>query len=187
MLIVALIVMVATILAAIALISSIDVATMISGNLAFRQSGVQAADSGVENARKWLMSQPIDSLKDPITPRYYATWSGGVTTTIKAFDPATFDWSGKSFALPVDATGNTVAYVVHRMCENTGDPVTANCFTARSSSVGGNSNNIQPALPCFDPHTGANLCGSTSNPYYRITVRVAGPRSTVTYVQAVIY
>jgi type IV pilus assembly protein PilX len=188
-LIVALIVMVATILAAIALVSSIDVATLIAGNLAFRQSGVQAADSGVEVARNWLMTRSVDSLNNPISPSYYATWNGGVTTTNGIFDPATFDWSSKSTSLAADATGNTVAYVIHRMCENTGDPATANCFTARSSTTGGNSNRVREPgdLPCFDPNTGANLCGSTSNPYYRITVRVTGPRSTLTYVQAVIY
>jgi hypothetical protein len=188
-LIVALIVMVATILAAIALVSSVDVATMISGNLAFRQAGVQAADSGVEVARRWLMARPFDDLSGNVPPSYFATWDGGVTTTVKVFDPSTFEWSTKSTSLTPDAAGNTVAYVVHRMCANVGDPGIANCFTARSAASGGNSNRIREPgdPPCFDPNTGANTCGSTNNPYYRITVRVTGPRSTLTYVQAVIY
>ena len=188
-LIIALLVLVATVLAAIALVRSVDVATLISGNLAFRQTGVQAADSGVEVARNFLMARPIDDLNANIGPSYFATSNGGVTTTIRVFDPATFDWLTKSSARPVDAAGNTVAYVVHRMCENTGAPEVADCFTARTTSTGGTSNRIKEPgdFPCLDPNTGANLCGGGINPYYRITVRVTGPRSTVTYVQAVIY
>ena len=122
-LIVALLVLVATILAAIALVRSVDVATLISGNLAFRQAGVQAADSGVEVARTFLMARPIDDLGNNIPPAYFATWDGGVTTTIKVFDPKTFDWTASSSPLgPTDAAGNKVDYVVHRMCQNIGDP-----------------------------------------------------------------
>jgi len=180
-LIVALIVMVATILAAIALISSIDVATMISGNLAFRQSGVQASDSGVEVARKWLMSRPSADLEIPQAPSYFPTWNGGAPPNT-VFDPATFDWTTKSSALAADAAGNTVAYVVHRMCGNTGPPDPATCVTARTSgSDEGTSKRIKEGGEWSD--TGDP--GFT--PFYRITVRVGGPRGTVTYVQAVIY
>jgi Tfp pilus assembly protein PilX len=189
-LIVALLVLVATILAAIALVRSVDVATLISGNLAFRQTGVQAADAGVEVARKFLMDQDILDLNKDITPSYFSTSDGGVTTAIKVFDPATFDWKNKSSELTKDAAGNTVAYVVHRMCQlPDAAPTDANCFTARSASTGGTSMRIKEPgdFACLDPRTGANLCGAAANPYYRITVKVTGPRSTVSYVQAVIY
>jgi type IV pilus assembly protein PilX len=190
-LIVVLLVMVATFLAAIALVRSVDVATLISGNLAFRQTGMQAADSGVEVARKWLMTRPLDDLKNSIpTEAYFATWDGGVTTTIKVFDPKTFDWGASSKALVTDEAGNTVNYVMHRMCQNIGEPglVNTNCFTAQGSSAEGTSNRIKEPgdLPCFNSDTGENLCAG-DNPYYRITVRVTGPRGTVTYAQAVIY
>jgi Tfp pilus assembly protein PilX len=72
-LIVALLVLVATILAAIALVRSVDVATLISGNLAFRQTGVQAADSGVEVARNFLWRPPMRSGTHP-GEAYFATW-----------------------------------------------------------------------------------------------------------------
>jgi type IV pilus assembly protein PilX len=179
-LIVALIVMVATILAAIALISSIDVATLISGNLAFRQSGVQAADAGVEVARKWLMAQPTANLETPRAPSYWATFNGGA---VGVFNPATFDWTNNASAMTTDPnTGNTVAYVVHRMCGNTGAPDPSTCVTAKTSgSDEGSSKRIKEGGEYFD----AGSPGFT--PFYRITVRVSGPRSTVTYVQAVIY
>jgi type IV pilus assembly protein PilX len=181
-LILALIVLVAMIIAGVALVRSVDVTTQIAGNLAFRQAGVQATDAGVEKARQWLMAAP--SLFTDIGPSYYSTWNGGVTSTPAIFDPATFDWSGKS-TLPIDAAGNTVAYVVHRMCESAGDPAdtTKNCITA-PTSASGNSQRIKGGgeFGC----TGDN-CVASSNPYYRITVRVTGPRNTVTYTQVVIY
>ena len=190
-LIVALLVLVATILAAVALVRSVDVATLVSGNLAFRQAGVQAADSGVELARNWLMSVPIADLDVPApTFGYYATSNTDPTKPFDPFAPGVWSAGTTSRALPTDAvTGNTVEYVVHRMCQDVGDPANANCFTAHSVATGGTSMRIREPgdLPCFDPHTGANLCGVAVNPYYRITVKVTGPRNTVTYAQAVIY
>jgi type IV pilus assembly protein PilX len=178
-LILALIVLVAMIIAGVALVRSVDVTTQIAGNLAFRQSGVQAADAGAEKARQWLMSS--GSLIADASPSYYSTWNGGASAV---FDPATFDWSGKS-TLPVDAAGNTTSYVVHRMCQNPGDPgnPATNCVTAPSSSSG-TSQRITTGqeFRCV----GSN-CTASSNPYYRITVKVAGPRNTVTYTQVVIY
>lgn len=181
--IVALIVMVAMILAGVALVRSVDITTLIAGNLAFRQSGVQAADSGVEAARKFLMAPPATLFND-IPKSYYATWNGGATGTPPVFDPTTFDWSGKS-ELPIDAAGNTAIYVMHRMCQTAGDPaiVATNCITA-PTSASGNSSRIKEGgeFGC----TGTT-CTASNSPYYRITTRVTGPRDTVTYVQVVIY
>ena len=185
-LILTLIVLVVMIIASVAMVRSVDITTQIAGNLAFRQSGVQAADSGVELARKWLMTGGADLTRDQ-APSYYSTWSGGVTGTPAIFDPvnpATFKWDGKT-TLPVDAAGNTVAYVVHRMCQSAGDPgdPSNNCITA-PTSASGNSNRIKEGgeFAC----TGSN-CTASSNPYYRITVKVTGPHNTVSYIQSVIY
>ena len=182
-LIIALIVLVAMAMAGIALVRSVDVATQVAGNLAFRQAGVQAADSGVELARKWLMAPP-SSLQQDINPSYYSSWNGGVTSNPAIFDPATFDWSGRS-GLATDAAGNTVSYVIHRMCELPGDPAltVTNCLTA-PTSASGNSNQIKGGgeFSCV-----GTTCNASNNPYYRITVRVSGPRNTVTYIQSVIY
>ena len=199
-LIVTLLVLVVTILAAVALTRSVDVATLVSGNLAFRQAAVQAADAGVENALNWLQTQAtadITSLNGNQgsggNTYYYATWSGGIATAILAFNPATFVWTGNSNPLTADPdTGNQVFWVVHRMCQNVGDPslTTTNCYSAQTVTTGGSSNRVKEPgdLPCFDPNNpGKNLCGVAANPYYRISVRVLGPRGTVSYAQAVVY
>ena len=51
---ISLIVLVAMTLAGIGLMRSVDTSTIITGNLAFKQSTLQAADQGVEQAYQWL-------------------------------------------------------------------------------------------------------------------------------------
>jgi Tfp pilus assembly protein PilX len=196
-LIVALLVLVVTVLAAVALVRSVDVATLVSGNLAYRQAAAQAVDGGIEVARNWLMTRPNNTdLYARQAPFYFPSRNGGV------IDPHVFDptdelwldfWADANNEvlyreLDKDAQGNTVRYVVHRMCENPGDPGNAFCFVAGGVAAEGISNRIKEPgdLPCFNPNTGQNLCTPT-NPYYRITVKVSGPRGTATYAQAVIY
>ena len=175
-LVVALIVLVAMTLAAVALMRSVDISTQIAGNLAYRQSGVQAADGAAEIARDWLLkqaTQDITSLDANISPSYFA--STGASDT---FDPLTFDWTGKS-KVPKNAAGNEAQYVIHRMCEAPGDPASegTNCFTS-PVVVSGDSQGIKPDIP---PSTVSN------NPYYRVTVRVTGLKNTVTYTQVMVY
>jgi hypothetical protein len=79
-----------------------------------------------------------------------------------------------------------VSFVVNRMCNAAGDPtavlaadgITAMvCSSAESSSDGGGSTKVGP------DYSGYAFSGS-SQTYYRITTRIAGPRNTVRYVQA---
>ncbi len=168
-LIIALVVLVAMTLAAVSLIRSVDMATQISGNLAYRQSGIQAADGVAEDARVALMAMGTDQLDtDQTASFYYATWDGGVKN--KPFDP--FTW-------PSWDSSKEKQYVIHRMCENKGKPTDSgtNCFTA-PVVISGKSNTIGPIAT---PDTLSN------NPYYRVTVRVKGAKNTVTYTQVVLY
>ena len=59
MLIIALIVLVAMTLAGIATMRSVDTATVMAGNIAFRQSALNAADQGVQAA--FALLQPLTS------------------------------------------------------------------------------------------------------------------------------
>ena len=173
-LIISLVVLVAMSIAAIALMRSADIATRIAGNLAFRQSGAQAADLGMEVAAKWLVDTA--NLSSDVTPNYYSSWNGGVKKG--NFDPLTFDWS-KQTAMPTDAAGNTSSYVIHRLCAEPGFPggITMQCITKSIASkcTSKSSDGCNPMPP------------PSSTPYYRITVRVLGPRNTVTYTQALVY
>src|SRR2546428_13810539 len=51
---IALIVLVAMTMAAVAMMRSVDTATVVAGNIGFRQSAVNAADQGVQAAYAWL-------------------------------------------------------------------------------------------------------------------------------------
>lgn len=182
---VALIALVVMTLAAIALARSVDIATQIAGNLSFRVSGTHASDAGIETARNWLLTTTADLTQAVSGIGYFPTFNGGATGV---FDPATFDWATKAPQAPItDSLGNSTLYVIHRMCENTGDPGSAatNCVSAPASgSSGGNSNS---STSYGDFMCVSTYCNASSNPMYRITTRTVGPRNTVTYLQAFLY
>jgi hypothetical protein len=109
------------------------------------------------------------------------------------FNYRTFDWTN-AYQYQAGAASNTVAqaasmsgfdvrYVIHRMCEfpwssaiaaQTGEPIVSNCLT--SASIGGQQ---QGSVTVSNNQSAT----ATSLPLYRITVRVTGPRNSVTYVQ----
>lgn len=115
-LLVALIMLIAITLAGLSLFRQVSTATLIAGNLAFKQGATSAADRGVEDARSWLIStattslatlQGTNKLTNPAF--YFPAWcytSTGdwgtagtnsdcnrATPTPPAFDPLTYDWS----------------------------------------------------------------------------------------------
>ena len=83
-----------------------------------------------------------------------------------------------------DASGNTYRYIVQRMCR-VADQVLSknNCLLGGSAA---NTSSMAVPLPediCIGP--GCPKAGQTAQ--YRVTVRVTGPRNTVSYIQALIY
>ena len=91
------------------------------------------------------------------------------------FTASAFAAAGLSSSLiPTDASGNKSYYVIERMCLNSGLPVGSNCNLS-SSSFG--------ADPGTQHYQGLIRPGDA---YYRVTIRVEGPRNTVTYAQAML-
>ena len=179
---IALIVLVAMSLAGIAMIRGVDTASLIAGNLAFRQGATQAGDNGLEAARAWLLVQ------DQLTPNplfndgaagtgYYASMGSWDFT---GADPATadFPWSTGALAQAADAAGNQVSYVIHRLCGGSGDPkLLTTCVKAATSAASEGSSKAggdyaSPPTP-LSPRV-----------FYRITAKITGPRNTVSYVQS---
>jgi hypothetical protein len=78
----------------------------------------------------------------------------------------------------VDAYGNTVQYIVERMCNQVGAATSTTCLLA-TSDLDNRSHNVCP------PNCGAPEV-LTELPVYRVTVRIAGPKNTVSYIQAFI-
>ena len=169
---IALIVLVAMSLAGLAVMRSVDTNVLIAGNLAFRNAAVSASDAGIEAARDWLGAQSSGNLINNQIPGYYANWQ-------ENFNPSAFDWAAESTLVGNDGNGNEIRYIVHRMCKESGKTLNAtDCFkisvAGAGSTKGGGSYGQTP------------LSGA-SQPYYRITARVLGPRGTVSYVQAFLY
>ncbi|MEY4156666.1 MAG: Type fimbrial biosis protein PilX [Pseudomonadota bacterium] len=182
-LIIALIVLVAMTLAAIALTRSSDTNTVIAGNLAFQQSATHSGDTGVETAIAWLNANKAGTTldNDDATNGYAAngsnpaqspavgqSWNDYWVQTLSARPP---------YTLPIDSAGNTVSYVIDRLCNNAGAK-TGGAACIASPVVTAATGNAEEA--------GEKQLNAPSVVYYRITVRVAGPRNTVSYVQAVV-
>lgn len=186
-LIVALVVLVALTLAGLSLMRSMDTSNLIAGNLAFQQAATQAAGLGEEEAVSWLQqnvsSQALcpdgtdhDTLEcDHLENGYYASRS----------DPAagsSWDdfWNGLGsnvVALTENSeTSNQVSYVIHRLCDTTGKREEAGCESSPSKTRDDSSKSAGGPVVTLD----------FTQIYYRVTVRVQGPRNTVSYVQSVV-
>lgn len=193
-------------LAAVALIRSVDTSTLIAGNLAFKQSTTSSGDAGIEAAVAWLAATEagntaINVMSNPTHPfnntggmvgflnsGYYSSTDSNVSLT----DPSPvaplmtgIQWSDTD-STPVgpDNSGNTTRYVIQRMCRNINQPIqTANCLFS-GATIDKNGQSIP--LP-QDICVGAGCPVAGQAPQLRITSRTAGPRNSVSYVQAFVY
>lgn len=174
-LIIALIALVAMTLAGLALIRAVDTSNVISGNLAFRQASLHATDVGVETALTTLGTIVTTSL-DANYPascavgacNYYPTRQAAVNP---AGVPTVINWNTVP-STTVDSS-YAVQYVIDRLCDGPTPvtDITTKCMHTTGSSVGSKK-------------AGAVSFTSAQQVYYRATVRVVGPRNTVSMVQA---
>lgn len=190
-LVMALIVLVAMTLAGLAMMRSVDTTSLIAGNLAFKQSAAISADAGVEAAIAWLRGRPTELGLDAGSQGYWASSQQSLDLTGNDTPEARddLDWSdnGRVAQLPVDTAGNQVSYVVHRMCDVAGkfDPAKCATMPAGNGKDAANSIGILGPMLTYQPRT-KTRSGGGSLALYRITVRVVGPRSNVSFVQAII-
>lgn len=185
---IALIVLVAMSLAGVALLRGVDTGTIIAGNLAFRQTSMHVADLGVEAARAWLMAQPTSTLYiDNGATSYYATWQANLDLLGNDASKTDYDWNT---SVPVPAgstyeppTGYTVRYVIHRLCEGSGDPTGSSANCVKVSGAAGTAASGTKGAAAY----GTYAISVPTSAMYRITVRVTGPRNAQSYVQATLY
>jgi Tfp pilus assembly protein PilX len=179
---IALIVLVAMTLASIALIRSVDTATLGAGNLAFKQSAVQASERALAMASGF-----VDSSAAP--QGFLVTGSNGNTdnnahnyrASIQPADDfgvptilasrAAFDavYGGTNFFKA--ATGEELRFLVDRLCTQPGAYSDDYCAMTFRPPPGGDeaARNLVAPIPQF-----------------RVTVRADGPRNTVLFLQTVI-
>lgn len=188
-LLVALLVLVAMSIAGIALIRSVDTASLLAGNIAFRQGASLAGDAGVEAARTYLLSAGSKLEADDTDSGYYATRAAGIDWTgVGTPDDSTDNvkWPGTSGTrlspkcLAADAAGNTVCYVINRLCDATGPLDSKKCSTRKTAQGGGSVGVAQAQIT----YSNQAISSSATAAYYSITVRSAGPRNNFSFLQA---
>lgn len=200
-LLVALIMLIAMTLAGIALVRSVDTATIVAGNLSFQQSATLSGDIGLEQGIgvvETFLNNNLASLDADIPGSGYV--ANGLTAT-PARNPDE-SWSAYwarvwdngtriPVTLPIDdVTGNTISYVIDRLCVTAGTPGSAgvNCSTSPTAATGASGSSGDGG----DEEGGAvKVIGTTGatgkEAFYRITVRIQGPRNSLSYVQSVVY
>lgn len=182
-------------LAAVALIRSVDTNTIIAGNLALRQSALTSSDRGAETAMDWLEEKALANLADLDADNsaegYYATYFPTVDAN---GDGVTDDADDRLFAKSLvdnngaldtadDGQGNKIEYIIQRMCLNSAPPAndaTNKCMLGEPE-LGTSSKGVKDAT-----EAGAIVSASQS-PVYRVTVKVTGPKNTVSYTQTYVY
>jgi Tfp pilus assembly protein PilX len=189
-LIIALIMLVAMTLGGLALVRSVYTGTNIAGNLAFQQAATNSSDSGIEAAVTWLESNNgTGALNSNIDANGY---SASKTRAEDASSNQSWDNLWTNVWVPrgvvtvpvgtnsstVDSGGNTVQYAIQRLCNATGEPFGLGNDCAVSPIATASTSNSHGA--------GAPTLSVSSQVYYRITVRVSGPRNTVSYVQTTV-
>lgn len=159
------------------LIKSSTSATAVTSNLAYDSALSKSADLGLLTAFKWLKdtemnlpaatpSRKLLLNSNQAANGYVANLVDGQTASASAF------WAGSVKLVPAGDNADTIEYVIHRMCANTGVYSGANkcVMTQPTVSTGAKAS------------TGTSL-GSDSVPlpdppriHYVITSRIFGPR-----------
>ena len=190
---VALIALVVMSLAAVALIRSVDTNSQIAGNLSFRQTAAISSSYGIESMTDTLGIQPMANANASSPANgYYALCStfdvgvaqpcNGTNLTAEAsWAPGTSSRlaTGTGVVAGVDNYGNTIQYIVERMSNQVGQYTRANSLLT-TSDPNNDSKKIKNEPLAPRPTKIADL------PIYRVTVRIAGPKNTVSFIQAFI-
>jgi Tfp pilus assembly protein PilX len=192
---IALIALVVMSLAAVALIRSVDTNTVIAGNLTFKQSALISSDRAVETALAWMKikaTTPADLYKDSAADGYYATYlAPNLDDPAVLKSDATWGAAASAVATGTGITGgieddskNNIRFIVQRMCRekqplNPGKP--DNVGTQRCLFSG------TDAPTCHNANDPNCIPIQTQSPMYRITVRVTGPKNTVSFSQTFVY
>ncbi|HVQ53484.1 MAG TPA: hypothetical protein VMS92_25915 [Mycobacterium sp.] len=185
MLVIALIVLVALTLAGLATMRSVDTATVMAGNIAFRQSTLAAADQGLQ-AGFALLASTKTSLVMNLNRDGLGVATAGYYSSASAVEP---DWSDSNAWTRAtklnggtpDAAGNVVYFMVERLCR------IANCAPGDTCLGATNVCGLSPGSGTSQG-PGNNNFDVTSNfplplPHYRITSRAVGPRNSIAILQ----
>ncbi len=178
---IALIVLIVTLLAVVALMHSVDTSNSVAGTLAFRQSALQEAERAYGEVKSLTVYAPPTSDQSDTTIGYYSsvqTASEVRPDLPKAiYDP---DYSKiHEVTYGTVSSGNHVYYMIERLCPTTGPATLTTCVVPGKALTGGTSSNTTS-----DPGIPFNTTGSAAA--YRLSVRVESGKNSVAFVQTIL-
>ncbi len=195
----------AMLLAAVALVRSVDSGALVLGNLAFKQEATQVADRATEAARAWILSG-VNLDNDNEGNGYYASSQDNLDPTGRLTSAtnklAVIDWGDSDSCACVDA--NTCSSCTRRpatcpaaLC---GDKVSARYVIARLCPLTGAVSGVNvcakpPSIGLSEAaYSGEIKQGTTppkapaaSPPYFRIIVRTVGARGAISFTETVVH
>lgn len=205
---IALIILLVMTIASIGLMRSVESGNVAAANISMGQNNQLITDWGVERGFEWLYINRANLDVNDAGNGYYAAKTGGgaVFSDTKWLDLAS--WNGAkiydSTTTPATPAGYTVRMLVNRMCTNIGATNAAgqSCAIGASSISTSSCGTVKIAADGAAASTGVSFgvgqtaCtgSSTSGPtfivpgnvYYRVTVRVEGPRNSLSVVQSML-
>jgi Tfp pilus assembly protein PilX len=202
----ALLTLVALSLAAVALVRSVDTASLVAGNLGFKQDSTAFAGQAAEQAIAWLDLNKIGNTLDSqiaASAYYPVAFANLDPTNNRPADilRAVVDWDGNGCATPYAAgsfatclesepmtaasvNGTTARFVITRLC-TAALPATdpANACARPVGTVGAESGDKNAISYATGPRAG----GSPPGPYFRIVARAVGARNTISYTETIVH
>ena len=204
----ALITLVALALAASALVRSVDTGAVVMGNLGAKKATAIAADRATQQAINFLVMNMTEAtrLLDQPNQGYYAT-------SKEDYDITGFDGTDPNRKLVNWDVDGSCAYATSGTCDAQTRPsdsvtvdtaarlearwlITRLCGTAGIDAKGSSNNNCAVALKAsvmkdssagaVNQSTGGGFQLQNQQPFYRIVVRVKGPRNAVTYTETIV-
>ncbi len=173
-----------------ALLRGVDSSTLVANNVGYKEAALIAADKGVKDAANALSGGTFSLIANTAASGYYASppaaidWTGKATPAVSTDD---VDWGATSASSTIrasawsaaDSAGNKYSYIIHRLCDGPGASTGTgiSCATSTSSTAAVGSTHTGSAY-------GAAPLTVTTQVYYRITVKVLGPKNTTSYSQA---
>jgi Tfp pilus assembly protein PilX len=152
-------------LASVALMRSVDTTVLAVSNWSFRQAAQAPAFWAVDESLVFLEIAVTDT--DAPSQGYYASFQGSNSVGIPLL---LTQQSPTDVRILNDSSGNTLYYLIERMCLHDGSPDASHCLSGMlpgETIVGLKKGELPTVL-------------------YRITVRVDGPRHATVYMQTVV-
>ncbi|HUN92295.1 MAG TPA: hypothetical protein VMU33_09570 [Burkholderiaceae bacterium] len=165
--------------AAAAMLRTMDTATGLAGSAGFHRDLVNASDQGVITAHDQFTANNLTGAAARIANLQKANYSAvslpndpnGIPLAL--IDDNVFAALGLTTNDLTDANGNKIRYVIDRLCTQAGAPTATTCVPYVQQGDKSGSTRIQRA-------------GQVNQWVYRISVRVTDPKNSMTFIQTML-